>query len=81
MKTKILLNTSKDVKDFVFAVSTLPSGIQIKVSHGDFVVDGRSILGLLSIHTKGILNVETVSEKPVDENSISRLLYPWSIPE
>ncbi len=76
MEYKIVLPTARDVKDFVFTVSTLPVGIQIKVGHGDFVVDGRSILGLLSIHTKGVLTVKIISEKPIGTD-MHRLLYPW----
>ena len=77
MEYQIVLPTAKDVKDFVFAVSTLPVGIQIKAGRGDFVVDGRSILGLLSIHTKGVLTVRIISEKPINEKDMYRLLYPW----
>ena len=73
---QIILKTSQDVKDFVFKTSSLPKDVQVKVMYDDCVVDGKSILGLLSINTKGILTVKILSNKTPDVQ-ILKAIKPW----
>ena len=65
----IRLPTISDVKDFVSTTRTFSSNIN--VAKGKYVVDGRSILGMLSLDcSKGVF-VEIISD---DEEEISRFL-------
>lgn len=49
MRNKIRLDTSSDVREFIKIVDGIPSNVKITVSDGtgDFIVNGRSFLGLL----------------------------------
>ena len=77
IKTKIFLKTSQDVKDFVFTTSQFSNSVQVKVKHGDSVADGKSILGLLSINTKGVLDLEVIGDNSMTEQETLHALNNW----
>lgn len=57
-KFNVNLPTIKDVKDFVNLVNEFPN--EVKVSSGNYIVDGKSILGLLSLDLSKSVTVEVV---------------------
>ena len=72
---KIKLCSSRDVKDFVFAI--LPRNIQVKVLHNNSVADGRSILGVLNLSTNGIVEVRVSGIGEYGENKVRKILNQW----
>ncbi len=74
---KIKLCSSRDVKDFVFAISALPRNIQVKVLHNNSVADGRSILGVLNLSTNGIVEVRVSGIGEYGENKVRKILNQW----
>lgn len=78
---KIKLCSSRDVKDFVFAISTLPRNIQVKVRHNNSVADGKSILGMLNLSTKGVVEVSVLGTDRYNEKEIKKLLNQWIVEE
>lgn len=52
---KIQLNTTKDVRDFVFTTSKYK--FSVKVQSGKYCVDGKSILGILSLNLSDPIDV------------------------
>lgn len=76
---KIKFNSSKDVKDFVFTTTTkLPNTIQIKLKNNDCIVNGRSILGVLSLSEKGLIDL-MISNCSFDETEIYKIFNQWIV--
>ena len=59
MTAKIKLALAEDIKKFVNEARTFTSDINVR--SGDYVVDGKSILGLFSINTSNPIEIELVS--------------------
>lgn len=59
MTTKIKLALAEDIKKFVNEARTFTSDINVR--SGNYVVDGKSILGLFSINTSNPIEIELVS--------------------
>lgn len=78
---QIKFRSSQDVKDFVFIISTLPRNVQVKLKCNNTVVDGKSILGVLSLSTNKIIEVIILSETDISEDKITRLINQWIVKE
>lgn len=59
MTAKIKLVLAEDIKKFVNEARTFASDINVR--SGNYVVDGKSILGLFSINTSNPIEIELVS--------------------
>lgn len=59
MIAKIKLALAEDIKKFVNEARTFTSDINVR--SGNYVVDGKSILGLFSINTSNLIEIELVS--------------------
>lgn len=59
MTAKIKLALAEDIKKFVNEARTFTSDINVR--SGNYVVDGKSILGLFSINTSNLIEIELVS--------------------
>lgn len=59
MIAKIKLALAEDIKKFVNEARTFTSDINVR--SGNYVVDGKSILGLFSINTSNPIEIELVS--------------------
>ena len=59
MTAKIKLALAEDIKKFVNEARTFTSDINVRI--GNYVVDGKSILGLFSINTSNPIEIELVS--------------------
>lgn len=59
MTAKIKLALAEDIKKFVNEARTFTSDINVR--SGNYVVDGKSILGLFSINTSNSIEIELVS--------------------
>ena len=59
MTAKIKLALAEDIKKFVNEARTFTSDINVR--SGNYVVDGKSILGLFSINTSNPIEIELVS--------------------
>lgn len=57
------LVTVKDVKEFVRVASSCPKSTDISVQHGKFVMDGKSLMGILSLNLSEPVEVEIKSDK------------------
>lgn len=60
MKFKANLSNVKDVKEFVALANRLPN--IVKVSHGLFTVNGKSLLGLFSLDLSYDVDVEVIGD-------------------
>lgn len=59
MTAKIKLALAEDIKKFVNEARAFTSDINVR--SGNYVVDGKSILGLFSINTSNPIEIELVS--------------------
>ncbi len=78
---KIKLCSTRDVKDFVFAISALPKNVQVKVRHSNSVADGKGILGVLNLSTNGIVEVSISETGEYNEKEIRKTLNQWIVEE
>jgi len=74
MNTKIILNTTADAEEFVNAASMCPG--EIDLASGSVYIDGKSLLGVISMGVKRELtltayNVNEHFEKVVNKFSIA----------
>lgn len=74
---KVVLRTSKDVKDFCFTTVELPRTVSVKAAHEDFIVDGRSILGMFSLNLSEPITIRFESSANFDTNKIQKMFNPW----
>lgn len=61
MEFKVKLSSVKDAQDFVKA-ATLVDG-SVDVSHNRYIVDGMSLLGILSLDLSQPLNVKIIGDE------------------
>lgn len=76
---EILLKTPQDVKNFCYAMSDFPRGISIKVNHGSYTVDGRSILGMFSLNLSEPVSVVFEGSESLDPDKITKAISPWEV--
>ena len=70
------LNNIDDVKSFIRCTSKIDS--DVIVSSGRYTVDGKSLLGLLSLNLANGVNVD-VNDRGDDEHRLKRLLRDYNI--
>lgn len=79
LEFNVFLSTSQDVKDFCFAASAMPRNTLVKALHGDYIVDGRSILGVFSLNLSEPITAVFESENEIDKEKIMKAFNPWII--
>jgi len=75
MKTQIRLNTIDKVKDFINAVRVINGDID--VSSRKYVVDGKSIMGILSLDLSNPLDVSIQNIDEEEEKKAREILQPF----
>lgn len=78
IEVNMLFHTTKNVKDFCFEAGSLPNAMQIKVIQNDSIVDGKSILGVLSLDFAKRVTVSFTYNKPINEN-ILKIFNQWTV--
>lgn len=78
MMIDMVFHTPQNVKSFCFATSSLPNTIQVKVVQDDSIVDGKSILGVLSLDFTKNVSVNFTSSKPIDKNLL-KIFNQWTV--
>lgn len=58
LRFKVKLPTPEDVKKFTQEAMKCPRSVTIKAIHNEYIVDGRSILGLLSLDLSKPITIE-----------------------
>lgn len=76
---QIKLVTPQDVKDFCFAASGLPRNVNVVVSHNEFRVDGRSILGMFGLNLSEPVTLIITSENDLDKGKIDKIFALWEV--
>jgi len=79
MRKTIKLATPQDVKEFYFAASELPRNVSAIVSHNEFRVDGKSILGMFGLNLSEPVTLTITSEENLDKKRIDDLFSKWEI--
>lgn len=69
---KVKLVTVRDVEDFVRVASSCSKGTEITVSHGKYITDGKSLMGIFSLNLSEPVDVEIKSTE--NSSIISSLL-------
>ena len=64
MELQLRLNSMEQVEDFVIANSKREGSFDVHC--GQYVVDGKSILGVLSVYSNNILTVKTNNMSEAD---------------
>ena len=70
MIAKIKLALAEDIKKFVNEARTFTSDINVR--SGNYVVDGKSILGLFSINTSNPIDKNEIDENEIDLEEIEK---------
>lgn len=68
----MIFDNPQNVKSFVFATSSLPNSMQIKIIQDDSVVDGKSILGVLSLDFTKPVEVKFIHNQPINKDLIKQ---------
>lgn len=76
---EVLLKTPQDVKSFCYAMSAFPRCVSIKVNHGSYTVDGRSILGMFSLNLSEPVSVVFEGSESLDSDKITKAISPWEV--
>lgn len=74
----MIFGDPQNVKNFVFATSSLPNSMQVKIFQDTIIVDGKSILGVLSLDFTKMVSVKFIDNKPIDKNLL-KIFNQWII--
>lgn len=75
MKAKIRLNGINDVKDYISKAMRVDGDITI--SHGKYVINGKSLMGIFSLDLEEELNIEFNNLSNTDVDIITSMnVYP-----
>lgn len=58
----VLLTTPQDVFDFAGAANQIPRDVSVDAIHGNYQVEARSVMGLLSLNLSEIVTVKIVGQ-------------------
>lgn len=81
IEEKVYLKTPQDVKDFCYAAGTLPRTVLVKVIHNEYVVDGKSILGMFSLNLSEPVTVQFIGNNELDSTEIRNIFKSWTVGE
>ena len=79
MRFKILLNTLKNANEFVETCEHYKD--DINYLHGRFVIDAKSIMGVLSCDISEVALAEIVTDDPKIINSFENDIRKWTVEE
>lgn len=79
MKKKIYLNSLEKAHDFVIAMSKLHGAVDVKRGH--CFVNGKSILGMLSLDLSKAMDVEFKSSNKAEVTYFNNLILPFEVYE
>lgn len=74
---EVKLITPKDVSEFASAASNCPASIKVLASHGEFVVDAKSIMWLYSLNLSQPITIEISSDLDIDINTYFAFFEKW----
>lgn len=78
-KIKILLNKVEDIQKFVRITTSFSSDINV---HKDsYIVDGKSILGLMSLDLTKPVEVMIITDEPINVNSFKAAMRQFQLGE
>jgi phosphotransferase system HPr-like phosphotransfer protein len=77
MRTKILLNKFEDISKFVKIANTYESDINVYKGH--YIIDGKSLLGLMSLNLAEIIEVEINSKHELDIDSFHASMRQFEV--
>lgn len=80
IENRMLFQTVQNVRSFCFEAGNLPKNTCVKVIQEDSIVDGKSILGVLSLDFKKAVKVKFTYNKPID-NNLFKSFNQWIIEE
>lgn len=78
-RTKVNLNNIESAKKFVEICNYYQS--EINVYSGRYIIDGKSILGILSLNLLNPVEVEIVSKSEVEANSFINMMKQFETNE
>ena len=78
-RTKVNLNNIESAKKFVEICNYYQS--EINVYSGRYIIDGKSILGILSLNLLNPVEVEIVSKSEVEANSFINMMKQFETTE
>jgi hypothetical protein len=67
MRVKVLLNKFEDIQKFVRIANTYDSDINVYKGH--YIIDGKSLLGVMSLNLSETIEVEINSKNELDVDS------------
>ena len=71
-QSKIKLNAAEDVQEFVKAASKCDFDIDIDIYYNRFLIDAKSILGILSMDLTKVLTVDCHGENKEFERTLQK---------
>lgn len=77
MRKTIHISTIEDAKRFVEICSYYSD--EINVYSGRYVIDGKSIMGILSLNLLEPIDVEIISKDEVSLNSFAKLMKQFEV--
>lgn len=79
MRFKILLNTLKDANEFVDVCESFEE--DVNYLHGRFIIDGKSIMGVLSCDISEVAIAEIVTDDPKIIGNFEKAIEKWIVEE
>lgn len=76
---KILLNTLKDANEFVNVCESFEEDVDYK--HNRYIIDGRSIMGILSCDLREPAEVEILTDDTEVINKFEKAIEKWVVGE
>ena len=79
MRKKIRISTIEDARRFVEICSHYED--EINVYSGRYIIDGKSIMGILSLNLLEPVEVEILSNNEISLNSVAKLMKQFEVAE
>lgn len=79
MRFKILLETLKDANEFVEVCEHFEE--DINYLHGRFIIDGKSIMGVLFCDISDVATVEIITDDSETINKFKKSIEKWIVEE
>lgn len=79
MRKKIRISTIEDTRRFVEICSHYED--EINVYSGRYIIDGKSIMGILSLNLLEPVEVEILSNNEISLNSFAKLMKQFEVAE
>jgi phosphotransferase system HPr-like phosphotransfer protein len=77
MKVKLLLNKFEDIQKFVRISNTYDSDINVYKGH--YIIDGKSLLGVMSLNLSETIEVEIITNNELDIDSFESSMRQFEV--